>query len=66
LQEGIDRRFYRSKYNAAQVIAAFSATSHNRADPAELSTHLLKVVEDAMRPTHVSLWMRKPKPRKEQ
>ena len=66
LQEGIDRRFYRSKYNAAQVIAAFSATSHNRADPTELSTHLLKVVEDAMRPTHVSLWMRKPKQREEQ
>ncbi|GHO92041.1 hypothetical protein KSF_020890 [Reticulibacter mediterranei] len=66
LQESIDRRFYRSKYNAAQVIAAFSATSHNRADPMELSTHLLKVVEDAMRPTHVSLWMRKSKQRKEQ
>ncbi|SRR5579884_2237795 len=58
LQRGIDRRFYRSKYDAAQVIASFSATLHDKADLAELKEHLLGVVDTAMQPTHASVWVR--------
>jgi hypothetical protein len=57
VQQGIDHRFYRSKYDAAQVISAFSATLHNRADLAELKEHLVDVVDKTMHPTSVSVWM---------
>jgi hypothetical protein len=64
LQQSIDHRFYRRKYDAAQVIAAFSATLHNRADPVELKEHLLEVVDKTMQPAHVSLWVKSRHPRR--
>ena len=58
LQRWMDRRFYRSRYNAAKTLAAFSATLRSELDPDELRGRLLGVVEETMRPTHVSLWLR--------
>jgi hypothetical protein len=66
LQRSIDRRFYRSKYNAARIIANFSATLRNEVDLAQLSEHLITVVHDTMQPAHVSLWLRHPEPSLEQ
>ncbi len=59
LQNLIDRRFYRHKYNAAKVLSAFSATLRNEVDLATLSEQLVTVVEETMQPAHVSLWLRK-------
>ncbi len=60
IQHFIDRRFYRQKYDAAKIIAAFNATLRTEVDLNTLSEQLLAVIEETMQPTHVSLWLRPP------
>jgi hypothetical protein len=63
LQEVIERRFYRSKYDAARVVAAFGSTLREEVDLVTLSEHLVAVVQETMQPTHVSLWLVRREPR---
>jgi hypothetical protein len=60
IQAIIDRRFYRSKYDAAKIVEAFSATLRNEVDLNQLREHLITVVQDTMQPSRVSLWLREP------
>jgi len=60
IQAVIDRRFYRSKYDAAKVVAAFSTTLRNEVDLDQLREQLLAAVKETMQPTVVSLWVRPP------
>jgi hypothetical protein len=60
IQRIIDRRFYRSKYDAAKIIEAFSATLRNEVDLNTLREQLLTVVQETMQPAHISLWLRPP------
>ncbi|HEX9036913.1 MAG TPA: hypothetical protein VF808_07960 [Ktedonobacterales bacterium] len=58
LQMQIDRRFYRSKYDAAQTLARFGAKLRSEVELDELRDHLLAVVEETMQPERISLWLR--------
>ena len=61
IQDFIDRRFYRRKYDAEQTLAQFAATARDEVDMEILTTALLRVVEDAMQPERVELRLKNPK-----
>ena len=58
IQEAIDKRFYRRKYNAEQILAAFSARMRDEVELEQISEKILSVVNETMQPTTASLWLR--------
>jgi hypothetical protein len=58
IQSVIDRRFYRTKYDAQKTLAAFGATLRTETDLSSLSRHLVAVVDETMQPEHITLWLR--------
>jgi hypothetical protein len=57
IQSGIDRRFYRRKYDAEKTLATFSTALRSETDLTGLTEHLVSVVTETMRPAHISLWL---------
>jgi two-component system, NarL family, sensor kinase len=62
VQNVIDRRFYRRKYNAEQVLAAFGETARKETDLEQMKAQLLQVVQETMQPVYASLWLQKNTP----
>jgi hypothetical protein len=63
IQDVIDRRFYRKKYDAQQVLTQFALTARDETDLDALTAELVRVVQETMQPKQVSVWLRAPEVR---
>jgi hypothetical protein len=61
IQQQVDRRFNRRRYDAAQLIASFSTRLRDEIDLDTLTGELLAVVHQTIQPTQASVWLRPPR-----
>jgi hypothetical protein len=57
IQDFVDRRFYRHKYDSEKVVAAFSACLRNEVNLDDLQEQVVAVVQETLQPEQVSLWL---------
>jgi hypothetical protein len=57
IQEMIDRRFFRRKYDAEQTLARFNEALRDDVDIEALKAQLVGVVNETMQPATVGLWV---------
>lgn len=62
IQDTIDRRFYRRKYDTEQTLAHFNQTLRDEVDIETLKGQLIGVVQETMQPTKVALWVKEETP----
>jgi hypothetical protein len=61
IQDFIDRRFYRQKYNAEQALASFTTNLRQEIDLDDIILNFQTVAAESMQPEHISLWLKEPR-----
>jgi len=57
IQDAIDRRFYRARYDTARILSAFGDRLRQEVDLMNLTQDMTSVVQETLRPEHVSIWL---------
>ena len=57
VQRAVDRIFYRTNYDAAQMLAHFAATSRDEADLPKLLSEIEQVITSSLQPASIHVWL---------
>jgi len=57
VQQVVDRRFNRARYDADQTVAAFAAGLKDAVDMDSVQDDLARTVHQALEPAHISVWI---------
>jgi hypothetical protein len=57
VQQAVDRRFNRVRYDGDRMVEAFAARLKDEMDVETVSADLVSVVNQALEPAHLSLWV---------
>jgi hypothetical protein len=58
MQSTVDRRFYRSRYDAARTLDRFTSELAGEVDLGAVRASLIEAVGETVQPTHASVWLR--------
>jgi len=62
IQRAVDRRFYRSRYDAGRTLEALASRLRRQVDLESTRGEVLAAVHETLHPAHATLWLRLPDP----